>query len=484
MSPALTLVLCGNLPESSQGRAFIIKSVLPQTYFYSISIISNSLLLLTYHFVYFKDPLNCNMQVETIQGASLRARYKKVRASSEHICKPLGKEDYVVQPVVDVSPPKWHLAHVTWFFETFLLMPFKADYKIYDDDYSYVFNSYYETVGKRVLRADRGNLTRPTVEDVYTYRQYVDQAMEDLLADDFEPTPRFLEVFELGLQHEQQHQELLVTDIKYILGHNPLFPNYFKTNRPDTANSPADPANFLPVSEGLYTIGHQQPGFCFDNELGVHQVYLHGFGIMDRLVTNGEYLEFMKAGGYKDFKYWLMEGWEWVKAEKIQAPMYWYEVSGEWHSYTLRGLQPLDWQAPVTHISYYEAEAFARWSGKRLPTEFEWEAACTTYVKEIPPMAQFQEEGRYLPTGTDPHGYQFYGDAWEWTSSAYASYPYFKTQPGALGEYNGKFMINQMVLRGGSCATPRDHIRPTYRNFFHPHLRWQFTGIRLAESHE
>lgn len=422
------------------------------------------------------------MQVETIRRADLLARYKGIRAVSERICKPLVKEDYVVQPVVDVSPPKWHLAHVTWFFETFLLVPFKEDYEIFDEDYCYVFNSYYETVGKRVLRANRGNLTRPHVDEVYTYRQYVDGAMEDLLSEEFEPTPKFLEVFEIGLQHEQQHQELLVTDIKYILGHNPLFPNYYQGNQQIPSDPPPAKTNFLNMAEGLYTIGHQQEGFCFDNELGVHQVFLHEYAVMDRLVTNGEYLEFIEAGGYKDFKYWLMEGWEWVKAEKVMAPLYWYEMEGTWHNYTLRGLQPMDWHAPVTHISYYEADAFARWRNKRLPTEFEWEAACATFEKEIPEKAHFQEEFNFLPTAAGSQFFQFYGDAWEWTSSAYSPYPYFKTQPGALGEYNGKFMINQMVLRGGSCATPRSHIRSTYRNFFHPHLRWQFTGIRLAES--
>ena len=423
------------------------------------------------------------MQVETIEVASLLARYQKVRAQSVKICEPLNKEDYVVQPVVDVSPPKWHLAHVTWFFETFILIPFKSDYQEYDQDYCYVFNSYYETVGKRVLRADRGNLSRPSVDDVYTYRQYVDQAMEELLSPGFEPTPRFIEVIEIGLQHEQQHQELLITDIKYILGHNPLFPDYFKSKNPLQPATAAPEAQYLEVEAGNYLIGHQDPGFCFDNELGVHQVYLHAFHIQDRLVTNAEYLEFIQDGGYQDFKYWLMEAWEWVKAEKIRAPLYWYEVEGVWHSYNLRGLQPLDPQAPVTHISYYEADAYARWRDKRLPTEFEWETACKIFEKEIPENAQFQEQSVFLP-GDQAHGYQFFGNAWEWTNSAYSPYPYFKTQPGALGEYNGKFMVNQMVLRGGSCATPIDHIRATYRNFFHPHLRWQFTGIRLAQTIE
>ena len=422
------------------------------------------------------------MQTSVIETNYLK-RYQKIRAQTEKICQPLGKEEYVVQPVVDVSPPKWHLAHVTWFFETFILLPYKKDYKIFHEDYSYVFNSYYETVGKRVLRADRGNLTRPNVDDVYRYRAYVDTHLEELLSvDTNDVDERFFQVMEIGLQHEQQHQELLVTDIKYILGHNPLFPSYFKKPEPANPTMGSGDKGYFEVEQGTYPIGHQGDGFCFDNELGSHQVFLHDFRIMDRLITNAEYLEFIMAGGYQDFKHWLMEGWEWVKGQNINAPLYWYEIEGVWHHYNMRGLEKVDPNQPVSHISYYEADAYARWRGMRLPTEFEWETVCRIYAPEICASANFQDDHVFHPMANDNDPNQFFGTVWEWTQSAYGPYPYYKKEDGALGEYNGKFMVNQMVLRGGSCATPRDHIRPTYRNFFHPNLRWQFTAIRLAEN--
>lgn len=418
------------------------------------------------------------MEIPVIGTTDILQRYRKVRKQSEELCRPLSQEDYVVQPVVDVSPPKWHLAHTTWFFETFLLHKFKADYKVFDEDFAYLFNSYYEAVGDRVLRTDRGNLTRPGVNEVYTYRKYVDEAMGNLLSGENSLNGEFHKLLEIGLQHEQQHQELLITDIKYILGHNPVFPAYFE-KKSALHNEQGRIAGFLEVPDGIYHIGHQGAGFCFDNELGTHQVYLPAYKIMDRLVTNLEYLEFMQAGGYTDFHFWLMEGWDWVKAHKVRNPLYWHHLEDKWHSYNLRGLQPLDENAPVTHISFFEADAYARWKGMRLPTEFEWEAACKMYQPQVPDKAKFQEMWRFIPL-TASGNFQFYGDAWEWTGSAYRPYPYFRQENGALGEYNGKFMINQMVLKGGSCATPRDHIRATYRNFFHPHLRWQFTGIRLA----
>lgn len=421
------------------------------------------------------------MEVQVGIQTRLCQRFKTVRQQSVKICEPLDKEDYVVQPVADVSPPKWHLAHTTWFFENFVLSAFKPHYKVFDEDYSYIFNSYYESVGRRVLRAHRGNLTRPSVDDVYAYRSHVDEAMAELLSLEDTLSDRLLEVLEIGLQHEQQHQELLVTDIKYILGHNPLFPCYLQSSPAGKSQKPPVP-QFMAVPEGIYQIGHQQRGFCFDNELGVHPVFLQEYQIMDRLVTNGEYLEFMKSGGYEDFRHWLMEGWEWVRSENHLSPLYWHRLNDAWHSYTLRGLEPLDWHAPVTHINYFEADAYARWRGLRLPTEFEWETACRRFENEIPRQVQFQDHFNFLPRSAADPGYQFFGEAWEWTCSAYLPYPKFETAPGALGEYNGKFMINQMVLRGGSCATPRDHIRSSYRNFFHPHLRWQFTGIRLAAS--
>lgn len=425
---------------------------------------------------YFME--NRNMEAPVAKSTDILKRYKQIRQQTEAICKPLAPEDYVVQPIVDVSPPKWHLAHTTWFFETFLLLKFKPDYKAFHADYDYLFNSYYESVGKRVLRPDRGNLTRPGVSDIYAYREYVDIQMDQLINDQGVLNYRFYQVLEIGLQHEQQHQELLITDIKYILGQNPLGPPYFQDS--NVSNGKSRNAEFLEIPEGTYPIGHKGEDFCFDNELGSHQVFLPAYLIMDRLVTNKEYLEFIDAGGYHDFGFWLMEGWEWVKADNIEAPLYWHFDNGQWFSYNLYGFEPLDHHAPVTHISFYEADAFARWKGLRLPTEFEWETACRMHQPLIPQMAQFQESGSYLPSVPGDDNFQFYGHAWEWTGSAYRPYPYFKQTEGALGEYNGKFMVNQMVLRGGSCGTPRDHIRATYRNFFHPHLRWQFTGIRLA----
>lgn len=385
----------------------------------------------------------------------------------------------VVQPIVDVSPPKWHLGHTTWFFEKMILDEYFKGYQVYHPEYNYVFNSYYESIGKRVLRTDRGNLTRPTTEEVYKYRTYVDEQMAHFL-DTFSELPQKIsDLLELGLQHEQQHQELLVYDIKYILGNNPLFPAYTKKELVSSAES--RPLSFLPVTAGNYSIGHQQEGFCFDNELGVHQVYLHDFEIADRLITNGEYLEFIEAGGYQNFKYWYMEAWAWVQENKEFAPMHWHQIDGQWHQYTFFGLQKLNLHEPVTHISQYEAAAFAQWRGMRLATEFEWEVACSQYESIMHPQANFIEGANLSSQTAEKDHFQFYGDTWEWTNSAYLPYPYFKTETGPVGEYNGKFMINQMVLRGGSFATPKDHIRPSYRNFFHPQLKWHFTGIRLAK---
>jgi ergothioneine biosynthesis protein EgtB len=380
---------------------------------------------------------------------TLLEKYNTVRQRSEHICAPLHTEDYVVQPVVEVSPPKWHIGHTTWFFETFILKPNVKDYVEFDPNYNYVFNSYYETIGARVIRTDRGNLSRPTVDDVYKYRAHVDKAMIGFLSGDI---PQELhDTILLGLNHEEQHQELLATDIKYILGHNPLFPAYHKEH---VADAPvAKIGGYITMPEGIYEIGHTGEGFAFDNELGRHKVFLQSFQVAADQVTNGEYLEFINAGGYKDHRYWHAEGLEWVRVNDVKSPMYWHTIDGVWHHYTLNGLQPVDMEAPLSHISFYEASAYAAFKGKRLPTEFEWEAAAT----------QFQ-----------------WGNRWEWTDSAYLPYPGFKKADGAIGEYNGKFMISQMVLRGASLVTPPGHSRITYRNFFHPYLRWQYTGIRLA----
>lgn len=376
--------------------------------------------------------------------------YNTVRQATESICKPLLIEDYVVQPVVDISPPKWHLGHTTWFFETFILKPNMAGYQEYDPNFNYVFNSYYETVGARVLRTDRGNLSRPSVDEIYKYRSYVDQHMLQFLKQ--EPGGELKELFLLGLNHEQQHQELLHTDIKYILGHNPLFPAYDRKDI-ETVHQ-GDEEGFIDMPGGIYEIGYEGDGFCFDNELKRHKVFLQNYKISRQLVTNKEYLEFINDGGYTNFKYWHSEGWEWVKANGVKSPLYWHFIDDEWHNYTLKGLMPVDWNQPICHISYYEACAYAAWKGMRLPTEFEWEAA----------NSQFN-----------------WGARWEWTESAYLPYPGFKKAEGAIGEYNGKFMVSQMVLRGASIATPANHSRPTYRNFFQPGLQWQYTGIRLAQ---
>lgn len=378
-------------------------------------------------------------------------RYKQVRKRSEDICSPLQKEDYVVQPVVDVSPPKWHIGHMTWFFETFVLKPHFMGYQEYNPDYNYVFNSYYETVGNRVIRTDRGNLSRPTVAEVYHYREYVDDAMEKFLCG--EVSDDIIELMVLGFNHEEQHQELLYTDIKYILGHNPLFPGYSKEYVPLKVET-AESDKFIKLDEGIFEIGFKGDGFCFDNELNPHKVYLNIFEISPNQVTNAEYLEFINAGGYHDFRHWHAEGWDWVKTNKIEAPLYWHFINEEWHHYTYHGLELLDLKHPVCHVSYFEAYAYSSWMGLRLPTEFEWEAAA----------AQFN-----------------WGKSWEWTESAYLPYPGFAKVPGAIGEYNGKFMVNQKVLRGASEVTSPGHSRVTYRNFFQTHLRWQFTGIRLAK---
>ncbi|WP_276495790.1 ergothioneine biosynthesis protein EgtB [Pontibacter litorisediminis] len=412
----------------------------------------------------------------------LLERFNQIRQRTETICRPLEPEDMVVQPMVDVSPPKWHMAHTTWFFETLLLQPYLPGYKVYHPQYAFLFNSYYNSLGSRVLRHQRSTITRPPLRDVLAYRKYVNEHMNTLLQElPEEELEQVKAILELGMQHEQQHQELLVTDIKYILGTNPLLPTYLP--QPEQPKQVvATPAQFLEVPGGKYKIGHQGNGFCFDNEQGVHEVLLEGFGIMNRLVTNGEYLEFMQDGGYTDFRHWLDEGWAMVKEQQLEAPLYWVRQDDAWYRFTLHGLRKVDLLEPVCHLSFYEADAFANWSGKRLLTEFEWEAATQVYP---PRQGNFVESELLEPTPADPKAtgvQQLYGDLWEWTYSAYHPYPGFSKAPGPVGEYNGKFMINQMVLRGGSCATPKNHIRTTYRNFFHPDKRWQYTGIRLANK--
>lgn len=384
------------------------------------------------------------------QYDDLLAHFLSIRQRSEALCAPLAIEDYSVQPVVDVSPPKWHLAHTTWFFEQFVLVPFKQDYTCFDPDFAFLFNSYYNHAGDRVLRPDRGLMTRPTVGQVMDYRGYVTAQMTQFLG--YEQEQAVLDLIEIGLNHEQQHQELLAYDIKYILGHQSTFPpvDISLNSSPEKMN-----LSYIHMEEGIRTIGHQGTGFCFDNELGVHRVFLEPYQIADRLVTNGEYMAFIGDGGYRRFELWHAEGWDHIRQQGISAPHYWHRVDGEWHSYTYAGFRPVDPDLPVMHVSYYEASAYAEWKGMRLPTEFEWEAAADRFD---------------------------WGNLWEWTGSAYLPYPGFSKAPGALGEYNGKFMVNQHVLRGASFATPEGHSRSTYRNFFHPHLRWMFSGIRLAQT--
>ncbi|KAA3437999.1 ergothioneine biosynthesis protein EgtB [Rufibacter hautae] len=418
----------------------------------------------------------------------LLARYQAIRQQTEKICAPLTPEDSVMQPMADVSPPKWHLGHTTWFFETFILLPNLPAYKAFHPQYAFFFNSYYNSMGSRIARSDRGTLSRPPLEDIYAYRRHVDAEMEKVLTDEkYLQNTQLAPVMELGLQHEQQHQELLLTDIKYIMSCNPLLPSY--QLKPTTVSGSIlqkQPQNeWSTVPAGLYHIGFQGEGFCFDNELQPHQVYLAEFQARRTLVTNAEYLKFIEAGGYADFTLWLDEGWQISQQQGWQAPLYWLNQEDGWYHFTLHGLEKVDLEAPVTHISFFEALAYANWSGHRLLTEFEWEALAQLHANPLN-EGNFMESGMYHPVPANlpedaETAAQLLGNTWEWTYSGYFPYPGFVTAPGAIGEYNGKFMVNQMVLRGGSCATPQSHIRPTYRNFFHADKRWQFTGIRLAK---
>ena len=402
---------------------------------------------------------------------TLSARFLRTRAATLALCEHLQPEDFVVQSMPDVSPAKWHLAHVTWFFEHFVLEPFAPGYRRYDEAWHYLFNSYYYTAGAMHRRAERGLLSRPTTAEVIRYRQHVDAAMAALLESTEEP--EVAQRTALGIHHEQQHQELLLTDLKHVFSVNPLQPAVDPSlPLPPPAAAPAH--EFLPGTAGLCEIGAAGEGFAFDNERPRHRVLVREHALGSRLVTNGEYREFVQDGGYGQTELWLADGWATVTTQGWQRPLYWQEdLESE---FTLGGVRPLDLDAPLTHVSFYEADAFARWAGARLPTEAEWELA----ARKLPVAGNLLEAGFRQPcAGSGP---QLFGDCWEWTASAYAPYPGFRPLAGSLGEYNGKFMCNQMTVRGGSCVTSAEHIRATYRSFFYPHQRWQFLGIRMAKD--
>ena len=412
-----------------------------------------------------------------LTDSALRARYRQVRAETAHLSSFLSPEDHGVQSMPDASPAKWHLAHTTWFFETVVLLPHAEGYRPFDEDYFVLFNSYYESLGPRHPRPQRGLLTRPSLEDVKAYRAHVDEAMERLLGSDrLTETGAYLAT--LGLHHEQQHQELILTDIKHAFSLNPTLPAFAKTaSRPGEAVAPLA---WKKEEGGVVQIGHAGSRFAFDNEVPRHDVLLRPYRLATRPVTNGEFLAFMEDGGYATPTLWLSDGWAMVQREGWRAPLYWLEGDGGFQIFTLGGKRALDPDGPVAHVSFFEASAFAQWAGKRLPTEFEWEHA----ARAAPVHGNFLDTNVLHPRAASPSdGYaQLFGDVWEWTRSSYDPYPGFRPFDGALSEYNGKFMVGQLVLRGGSCATPQGHIRPTYRNFFPPAARWQFSGIRLAED--
>jgi ergothioneine biosynthesis protein EgtB len=407
----------------------------------------------------------------------LAAFYTAVRRQTETLCRPLATEDYVIQSMPEASPVKWHLAHTSWFFETFVLQPRLVGYRPFHPQFRFLFNSYYQAVGPRWPRPERGLLSRPTVAEVYRYRAHVDEHMARVFQLE---DPSIRAAASLGLNHEQQHQELILTDLKHAWAANPLHPVYR-----EAASVDGDPLRLAWVSfpEGLAWVGHDGNGFAFDNESPRHRVFLNGFLMSNRLVTNAECLTFIAEDGYSRPELWLSDGWAARQAQGWIAPLYWVKEAGEWTNMTLAGVRPLDQAEPVCHVSYYEADAFARWAGARLPTEAEWEAAAGSAEK----AGHFLESGHFHPAAaaaaTDRGRLcQLYGDVWQWTASGYSGYPGYRAPSGPLGEYNGKFMCNQLVLRGASCVTPRSHARRSYRNFFPPDARWQFSGIRLARD--
>lgn len=424
-------------------------------------------------------------QIDPNARTILQNSYESVRNTSLQLAGPLEPEDMVVQSMPDVSPPKWHLAHCTWFFETFILCQYLPGFQPFNPAWHFLFNSYYQSVGKPFFRPNRGLLSRPTTREIVEYRHCVDQQSIQLIQTCDEET--WLEVqplFEVGLNHEQQHQELFLTDIKHILSLNPLHPIYATAPQAGVAQArKSDQLGFLGLEGGLIEIGHDGQGYAFDNEMPRHKTYLGPCRIGNRLITNGEFLEFIEDGGYENPLLWLSEGWDKVVANRWKAPLYWIQTGNQWDQFTLHGLQPIESASPVCHVSYFEADAYARWAGRRLPTEAEWEISAARFTDS---QGAFLESGHLHPQpaqiGSGSEMAQLFGDLWEWTMSPYMPYPGFSAREGALGEYNGKFMCNQMVLRGGSCATPVSHIRASYRNFFPADARWQFSGIRLAED--
>jgi ergothioneine biosynthesis protein EgtB len=417
------------------------------------------------------------------RAGNLLARFHQVRDFTDSLCQDLAPEDCVVQSMPEVSPTKWHLAHTTWFFETFVLKKYVPGYQPVVPEYAFLFNSYYNAAGDMHRRDLRGLISRPTVNQTRKYRASIDSNIDNLLADPDEKLFAELEpLITLGIHHEQQHQELLVTDIKHVFAQNPLHPVFRKAASPST-NGSIRSCKFVEFDETTIEIGHDGNGFFYDNEGPRHRALVLPFALGDRLITNREYIEFIDDNGYSRPEFWLSLGWQTVNEQRWQAPLYWENRDGEWWNFTLSGFRPVNGNEPVTHISYFEADAFANWSGVRLPTEFEWERAAAN----IDIDGNFVENESFHPKPLDPgtqdrHLAQMFGDVWEWTRSSYSPYPGYRAEPGALGEYNGKFMCNQYVLRGGSCATSRTHIRKTYRNFFQPDKRWQFSGIRLARD--
>lgn len=418
----------------------------------------------------------------------LAKRFVEVRGRTEDLCANLDREDCVAQSMPDASPTKWHLAHTAWFFEAFVLKPHLPGYKDYHPEFGYLFNSYYNGVGERHARPARGVLTRPTLAEIFAYRADVDERLLDLLRTGLRDpggAEEVLGVVETGLHHEQQHQELMLTDVKHLFSQNTLGPAYRRSLAPTRAS--AEALGWMEVGEGVYSIGYSGDGFSFDNERPIHRVFLERFGIADRLVTNGEYRDFIADGGYRRPELWLDRGWGTVQREEWHAPLYWRGGPGDYSEFTLAGERELCDAEPVAHVSFIEADAFARWAGARLPSEAEWEVACGGRAVR----GNFVETGRLHPAaaGRDADAdaeadgmRQLFGDLWEWTGSSYSAYPGYRPDPGTLGEYNGKFMCDQLVLRGGSCASPRSHLRSSYRNFFYAPDRWQFSGIRLAKD--